>query len=192
MWKFTKLRVSPLCLAVLGGALLCGAGEVLPLVLLAALCHELGHLFVLWLYRVPVEEILLTPLGAVIAAPEQERLSYGAELFAVLAGPAVNLILALIFARVSGDYLFAGANAILGLYNLLPILGLDGGRALFLFLSWLTEPFTALRIVRTVNLIVLALLLGLSVLLLYRTGGGLFCLIAAIGMLLSQLRHTVT
>ena len=187
MWRSTKLRVSPLCLPALAGAVFCGAGEVLPLVLLAALCHELGHLSILWLYHVPVEEIVLSPMGAVIAAPEQEKLSYGAELLAVLAGPAVNFILALVFARISGDYLFAGANAILGVYNLLPISGLDGGRALFLCVSWLSEPFTALRTAQIVNLIALSLLLGLSLWLLWQTGGGLFCLLAAAGMAASQL-----
>ena len=191
MWKSTELRVSPFCLPALLAALLCGAGTVLPLVLVSALCHELGHLFVLWCLHVPVERLTLSPLGAVITAPDQEKLSYGRELLAVLAGPAVNLILALMFARVCGDYLFAGANAILGVYNLLPVDGLDGGRALFLLLSWCTEPFTALRITRAVNLIVMALLLGLSILLLYRTGGGLFCLLAAAGMAAAQLSHAL-
>ena len=186
MWRSTKLRLSPFCLPALGAALLCGAGEVLPLVLLAALCHELGHLFVLQLFHVPVEEVVLSPMGAVISAPGQEKLSYGAELAAVLAGPAVNLALAIVFARVCGDYLFAGANAILGVYNLLPVQGLDGGRALYLVLAWCTEPFTALRIAGTVNLIAMALLLGLSAVVFYHTGGGVFALLAAGGMAVSQ------
>ena len=50
MWRSTELRVSPLCLPALLLALLWGAGEVLPLIGLAALCHELGHLFVLWCF----------------------------------------------------------------------------------------------------------------------------------------------
>lgn len=191
MWKSTELRVSPFCLPALLAALLCGAGTVLPLVLLSALCHELGHLFVLWCLHVPVERLTLSPLGAVITAPEQEKLSYGRELLAVLAGPAVNLLLSLLLARLCKDYLFAGANAILGVYNLLPIDGLDGGRALFLLLSWCTEPFTALRVARAVNLIVMALLLGASVLLLYRTGGGLFCLLAVAGMAAAQLSRAL-
>lgn len=191
MWKSTELRISPFCLPALLAALLCGAGEVLPLVLLSALCHELGHLFVLWRFRIPVERVVLSPMGALIIAPEQEKLSYGRELLAVLAGPAVNLALALVLARVCGDYLFAGANAILGVYNLLPVDGLDGGRALFLLLAWRTEPFTALRLTRAVNAVAMALLLGLSVLLLYRTGGGLFCLLAAAGMAAAQITRAL-
>lgn len=187
MWRSTELRVSPLCLPALLLALLWGAGEVLPLIGLAALCHELGHLFVLWCFHVPVERIVLTPMGALIVAPAQEKLSYGREITAVLAGVAVNFALALLFARVSGDYLFAGANAILGVYNLLPVEGLDGGRALFLLLSWWRDPFAALRAARIVNLIAMALLIGLAAALLLRTGGGVFCFLAAVGMAAAQI-----
>ena len=169
-------------------ALLWGAGPVMPHVLLGALCHELGHLAVLGLFRVPVESILVMPLGAVIRAPEQERLSYGRELLAVLAGAAVNFALALVFARLSRDYLFAGANFLLGVYNLLPVNGLDGGRALYLLVAWRTEPFTAQRVAGLVNAVTLAILVGLSVALLWYTGGGLFCLAGVFGMICSQFR----
>ncbi len=187
MWRSTKVHVSPGFFAMLVFSLLCGAGEVLPHVLIAALCHELGHLAVLRLYRVPVEAITVTSMGAVIAAPGQERLSYGQELLAALAGVLVNFTLALLFARLSRDYLFAGANVILGVYNLLPLQGLDGGRALYLMAAWLREPFAAARLVRLVNLVAMALLIGLSMMLLYRTGSGLFCLIAVLGMGFSQI-----
>ena len=62
-------------------------------------------------------------------------------------------------------YLFAGAQLVLGAFNLLPALPLDGGRILWLALAWLTEPYTAQRVLSAVSLAVsLALLLG---------GGGL-------------------
>ena len=145
---------------------LLGALEVLPAVLLAALGHEGGHLLALRLFRVPVKAIRLSAMGAVIEAPGQERLSYGRELLAVL----------------------AGANAILGVYNLLPLRGLDGGRALYLALAWALGPFRAASAAGVVNAAALALLLGAAALLLWETGGGLFCLSAALGTLLAQLR----
>ncbi len=58
-------------------------------------------------------------------------------------------------------YLFAGAQLVLGAFNLLPALPLDGGRILWLALAWLTEPYTAQRVLSAVSLAVsLALLLG--------------------------------
>ena len=176
-------------LVTLALALLAGAGEVLPLVLVAALCHELGHLAVLWLFHVPVEALTITPMGAVIQAPLQSRLSYGRELTATLAGVAVNFALALLFARVTGDYLFAGANMILGVYNLLPIQGLDGGRALYLAVAWATEPFTAQRVCGLVNLVAMGLLLALVTGIVWQTGGGFLWLMAVLAMAAAQLRR---
>ena len=187
MWKSTELRVTPGFFALLALGIAWGAGEVLPHVLLSALCHELGHLGTLALFGVYPERITLTGMGAEITASGQERLSYGRELLAVLSGAAVNLLLAIVFARVSADYLFAGANAVLAVYNLLPVRNLDGGRALYLLLAWCSDPFRAEEISAGVNLVVMALLLGLGTVLLFRTGGGLFCLVGGVGLCIGQL-----
>ena len=190
MWKSTEFRVSPGFLVTLGLSVLLGAASALPAVLAAALCHEAGHLLALWAYHVPVESVTVGSMGAVIRAPRQDRLSYGRDLLSTLAGVAVNFALALLSARAWGMYLFAGANAVLGLYNLLPIQGLDGGRALYLAAAWAAGPFTAQRLCHLVNLIALALLLALVLGLVWRTGGGLLCLAAVLGMVLSQLCRT--
>ena len=188
MWKSTKLRVSPGFLVTIALSVLAGAGPALPAVLAAAVCHELGHLLALWIFRVPVESLTIGPMGAVIRAPRQDRLSYGRDLLATLAGAAVNFALALLFARGAGAYLFAGANAVLGLYNLLPIRGLDGGRALYLAAAWIAGPFAAQRLCYLVNIITLALLLALVAGLMWETGGGVLFLLAVLGMALAQVR----
>ena len=188
MWKSIKLRVSPGFPLLVVLAVLAWAGPVLPPLLVAALCHELGHLLALHWFGVPVREVVVLPLGALLVAPEQERLSYGRELGAVLAGPAANLLLSVLFARLSADYVFAGANFLLGLYNLLPIQGLDGGWALYLLIAWLTEPFTAQRWSRLASWTALAVLVGLAAALVVRTGGGWFFLLGALGMVFSQIR----
>ena len=78
------------------------------------------------------------------------RMSYGGELLAAAAGPAVNLVLAAALGLLGrwGEplYLLAGAQAVLGCFNLLPILPLDGGRMLWLALCWGTDPFLADRV----------------------------------------------
>ena len=142
MWKWGKVEVSrgfPFLLAL---SLWIGVGEVLPAVVTAAVCHELGHLAALRLAGARVECLRLTASGAEIWA-DTRFLSYRREILCTLAGPAVNLLLAAVLARVSGDYLPAGANALQGLFNLLPLPHLDGGRALHLLICLLTEPATA-------------------------------------------------
>ena len=55
----------------------------------------------------------------------------------------MNLCLAFLFARVTGDYLLAGANLLLGGFNLLPVPSLDGGQALHILVSWWLDPMAA-------------------------------------------------
>lgn len=176
-WGFAALIV----LALLGGA-----GPALPAVLLAALCHELGHLLALWLAGAKVECLRLTAFGAEIRA-DTRRLSYPREIVCTLAGPAVNLVLALFLARTAGWYVPAGSSLLLGCFNLLPVPALDGGRALHLLVSWLWEPITADRICRRVGLCCAVLLTLTALVLTVRYHAGLFLLIGAAGTLVPQL-----
>ena len=183
MWSSVKFRIKPGFFLLLALSVLLGAGDVLPVLLLAAVCHEGAHLGVLALFGVPVREVSLTAAGIEIQAPMQTRLSYGREILAVAAGPVCNLALALLAARWAGWYLFAGASFLLGVFNLLPAEALDGGRILYLALSWAWEPVTAYRICCTVGrATVLVLLLVLAVLLL-ATGQGLLLLVGAAALL---------
>ena len=93
-------------------------------------------------------------------------MSYGGELLAAAAGPAVNLLLAAALGLPGRWweplYLLAGAQAVLGCFNLLPILPLDGGRMLWLALCWGTDPFLADRVTQAVSLAAAGLLAGLA------------------------------
>ena len=167
-------------------SLLAGAGEVLPLALASALCHELGHLAALRLAGARVERLRLTAFGAEIRA-DTRRLSYPREIACTLAGPAVNLLLALGFARLGGNYVAAGANLLLGGFNLLPVPALDGGRALHLLVSWLLDPRGADRVCRVVGLSCALTLTGAALVLTVRYQAGLFLLLGAAGTLIPQL-----
>ena len=108
---------------------------ILPCALISCALHELGHLWALKLLRVPVKGIRITAVGAEIMMDGE--LSYWGELFAALAGPAVNLLLAAALCRLPGGGMAAGLNLVLACFNLLPVRGLDGGRALQCLLSLL-------------------------------------------------------
>ena len=186
MCRWRKLEVGWGFPAMLVLAALAGAGPVLPLVAVSAVCHELGHLLALRLAGARVERFRLTAFGAELTA-DTRYLPYGRELLCTLAGPAVNLALALVFARLSGDYVLAGANLVLGVFNLLPVPSLDGGRALYLLVSWLTDPMAADRVCRWVGLLCAGALTAAALALTVRYRAGLFLLLAAAGTLLPQL-----
>ena len=154
---------------------------------LAAAVHEWGHYAMLHRLGAGVDRLTVGLWGAEMEVVGRERLSYGGELLAVLAGPGVNLALAVALGVLGRWwerlYLFAGANAVLGMFNLLPVRPLDGGGALWFFIAWLTEPFTADRVTGAVELVVSLGLLALGGAILLRQGGSPFLLWAVLGIL---------
>jgi Zn-dependent protease/CBS domain-containing protein len=129
------------------------AAAFVILLYLSVLVHELAHSVVARGYGLPVRRILLYPLGG-ISEIEREAPTPGREFAVAGAGPALSLVLGVIgwgLARlvpygVTGlvirELMFA--NFIVGIFNLLPGLPLDGGRMLRAVIWKLTKkPTTA-------------------------------------------------
>lgn len=101
-----------------------------------SLLHELGHITAIRLLGGRLHGFSGGGQGFALAV---NGLSYKAELWVALAGPAVNLLLALLF-WLWGSAFYCFANLALAAMNLLPILPLDGGRVLRAVLSLYLPP----------------------------------------------------
>ena len=143
--------------------------QLLAVILSAAALHELGHLLVLRLLGARVRELRVSVFGAELMT-SAARLSYPGEIAAVLAGPAVNLLCALVLGGAHA-WVAAGAHLSLCLFNLLPVRPLDGGRALYLAAAWLAGPSAAERIACWAGGTTALALGGLVLWLIGRTGG---------------------
>ncbi len=187
MLRWGKLELGWGFFALIALALAAGAGDVLPAVGLAAACHELGHFAALALAGVRVERVRLTAFGAEILA-DTRFTPYSRDILCTLAGPLVNLVLALVLAQC-GAYLAAGANLLLGCFNLLPVPALDGGRAFYLLFSWAFGPPAADRAGKWVGLLTASALVLVAAVLTVRHQAGLFLILGAFGTLLPQLRE---
>lgn len=171
------------CLVILWFAAVNG-WRVLALVLAAAVVHEGGHYLVLRLLGGRVTMLHLTLFGAEMET-DNHHVSYGGEVLAALAGPGANLFCASLLAAL-GDGIqpeLVGANVTLGLFNLLPVRPLDGGRALYQLIAWVFGPLAGERVCRCAAALfgtALAALLGYVV---WRTGGSLWLLPPIAGLL---------
>jgi Zn-dependent protease/CBS domain-containing protein len=116
------------------------AAAFVVLLYLSVLVHELSHCVVARGYGLPVRRILLYPLGG-FSEIEREPQTPGREFLVSAAGPALSLLLAaggwglthVVTAGTIGGTLVSQlmwANLVVGAFNLLPGLPLDGGRML--------------------------------------------------------------
>ncbi|HJB12924.1 MAG TPA: peptidase M50 [Candidatus Oscillibacter excrementigallinarum] len=161
--------------------------RLLAVILSAALLHELGHLAVLGLLGGRVTGLRISVFGAELTT-DAARLSYPREIAAVLAGPGVNLLCGLLLAGHHA-WVAAGAHLSLCLFNLLPVRPLDGGRALYLLIAALAGPAAGERWARRAGAFTALALGGLAVWLVVRTGGSLWLLPAAAGLLAAGVRE---
>lgn len=114
--------------------------------------HELGHVCAAVLTGVTVKSVQLLPFGGVAVIEDHGRLTAFREIFIALAGPLQNVLMILCasFLQSAGygneaflSY-FISANTIIALFNLLPILPLDGGKILQAACSLLMPYYSVL------------------------------------------------
>src|SRR5271165_5164232 len=132
--------------------------------------HELGHALVGMRAGVPAKAIILLPIGGVTLLDETQQpiepgvLTWKRDIRIALAGPLVNVVIALVAASVllavapqihlwTKPYVYSGnlprslvwSNLWLALFNLLPAYPMDGGRVLRAVFSRRMDPVRATR-----------------------------------------------
>jgi Zn-dependent protease/CBS domain-containing protein len=137
---FIVLYANDLAGTLSGGIRYVVAAVFVVLLYVSVLIHELSHSVVARGYGLPVRRILLYPLGGV-SEIELEPQTPGREFTVSAAGPFLSFVLAAIFFGL--EHVVPGgsvvwiiirqacwANIVVGFFNLLPGLPLDGGRML--------------------------------------------------------------
>ncbi len=139
-----------------------------------AFLHESAHIFVGTRLSIPVSGIGIHPFGISARLKDPVIKSPVKEILMALAGPLFNLLLALLceilYKKWQTEWLSytKDASLILGIFNLLPCLPLDGGRILRAILTLGSDAITAwqttLRISRiiTIALFIMAVVLLLT------------------------------
>lgn len=166
--------------------------NVLPVFVLAAVIHELGHAAAIVCLGGRITCIRLHAAGAVIV--QGKLLSDTRECLVSLAGPAAGLLAAMLFAFWRHP-MGAGANLVLSLFNILPILPLDGGAAVRSLLRLLPAAAAqkSICVLQWISVLAAFALTVFGGVLLYQTGSnptGLAVGICLLGSHVAFLRDT--
>jgi stage IV sporulation protein FB len=148
-----RWTIHPLLAFVMLASAVTGTIRELAVLFTIVIVHELGHVMAMRAFGWRVREIRLLPFGGAAETEEAGTVPAAEEAVVAIAGPLQNVWMgtaALLLARLDGaasDWAMyiAQANAIIALFNLLPIQPLDGGRLLSAWLSVRLPYQTALK-----------------------------------------------
>lgn len=104
--------------------------RIYTILMLFALIHELGHLITGIILGLKVKSVTIMPFGVSIHFEDYSGKYIIKKLIIALAGPLVNLIIVLLGLYNNWDEDIIYANMLIGMFNLIPLYPLDGGRIL--------------------------------------------------------------
>lgn len=161
------------------------------LALTVAVMHEIGHLIAMTLLETPPSRLSFHLFGVRL---EQSHglVPAGKEAIILVSGSAVNLltcgVLLLTTQSSPARDLFAGMHLTIGIINLLPVRGLDGGGLLELALTQRLPLWQGERLTSLIQWVFLLVLTGLISYYILCLGGALTLLLILAYLWLSLLR----
>ena len=170
----TKIEVSYtlICFAAIG--IIITSFEGFLFCLLSLIIHEAGHLTTMCILGFPPQKIKLTLFEISISDNDRYCRRFFDNFLIILCGPLFNFICFIVLYLLyllHYDILFpfAAVNLSVGLFNLLPVMSLDGGQLLYLILSRRLSEKSAEKIVNIITFIFIFPLAALGFLLLFKS-----------------------
>lgn len=127
----TIFKIHPIYILVAFICLFTGYFRLFVTTTLIILFHELGHIFMMLYFNVPIDKIIILPFGAITLTNDMVNRKLKQEFLIAIMGPIFQIIYYLIF---KNDYLKMIHYPLL-IFNLLPIIPLDGSKILNIILN---------------------------------------------------------
>jgi stage IV sporulation protein FB len=165
----TTYRIHPLFVLLLVLAVFAGYISEMLTLFAIVLIHEIGHVTAARHFGWRVRYVQLLPFGGVAEVDDHGLVPAHEELIVAIAGPLQHVWIIgfslLMRAMDLGDpswwSYFIQANVLIALFNLLPVLPLDGGKILLAGMSWIMSYHRALVVCSWMSLS-MSVLLGIG------------------------------
>lgn len=157
--------------------------EIMVILLAIIMMHELSHGLIARLFGIKIKEIQILPIGGIVKLDKSLNFSNKEEIVISAAGPIFNIILsATVFflqkyfeGQNNLDFIIF-SSLVIGIFNLIPVLPLDGGRIFRSCLAYILGYKNATKIIAIFSKIFALFLIGINILIL-STGSYNFALI---------------
>jgi len=139
-----KIQIHPILLIFILIAFITGTFMELSIIIAIVFIHELGHYTMARIFKWRIQRIILWVFGGVMKTEEHGNRPLFEEALVIISGPFQHLNIYLIVQLLHmGNFLpytvielILYYNTIIFIFNLLPIWPLDGGKLLFILLSY--------------------------------------------------------
>lgn len=124
----------------------------------AVVLHESGHLAAMSIFGYKPESINISLFEIKISDSKRLQKSFTENILIIFSGPFANFICFILFYLLYlsvNEYFFsfAAANLSVGLFNLLPVISLDGGQLLYIILSRFVSDSAAEKTVGVITFV---------------------------------------
>ncbi len=153
---FNKIHFKDLTLLVILMALLCGFIKKTVYVLIIVILHEIGHLLVCFLFNYKVDKVEIYPFGGITKIDKHLNDSIYHDLLLASGGIIVQSIIYFMgYFRLINNSFFLDLNYKILLFNLIPIIPLDGSKIIFELLNKFFSFYRALNIYTIVSFVMI-------------------------------------
>ena len=188
----TEITISYLIICVASICIIAGIFDSFLYCLFAIIIHESGHIILMCIFGYAPEKIKISLFEISISDRKRQERSFIQNFLIIFFGPFSNFICFILFYLlylIGNDFFLypAAANLSVGLFNVLPVMSLDGGHLLYLVLCKFFSESISQRVVNVITFIIIFPLAFFGFVLLFNSKYNFSLLIVCIYLVLSLL-----
>ena len=161
--------------------------RIYTILMIFAFIHELGHLLAGILMGLKAKGIDIMPFGVSINFEDYSNKYIAKKIIIAMAGPLVNIIIVILGVYNNWEEEIIYSNILIGLFNLIPLYPLDGGRILKYIMQLATNSKEAeMMTYKLSNILIIILTLISSIGILFIQNIGIVLILAYLWVLIIQ------